>query len=840
MTLSLPRYRSVTELPNPAYLENWRVSLIRPITRTNLVTNPSAETATTGYTAVGGSIARSTTESYHGAYSIAATPTAATTDGVYYGTISLTSGTTYAASVKIKVPNAAGRKYRLAFATTGATMLQTTEFVATGYWQWIPCLYTETSTTTRRVYITKNGGTETSVFYVDGLQVEACESGNQFATTYIDGDQRGLLGDLESSPAYYWTGTPHASTSVRGAQTRAGGQVVKLQNYGFFVTAIIGLGMAPVIPITTSFGQLDGSQFLNQRNDSRSFTINGRWQASTARQQDRQMAQLSADLNRDYIATRQPLTLLFEPMVDNRPIRAPIAVPGVSYIGGLEGNVDGLPTADTPISFTQYLPVISGGEDGIALTAYATATQNYIIQRSPAGQWAAMGTGMTGTDVRALIYGLDGTLYAAGNFTDAGGSGADFIAQWNGSTWSVLGSATALNAAVVWPNALAINAAGLLYVGGSFTNASGIAAADFIATWDGSAWAAVGTGTNGEVDAIAVANDGTVYVAGDFTTAGGSAFVRIAKWTGAAWAAVGSGVGANARVLAIAIADNGDIYIGGQFTTVDGVAATNIAKFNGTTWSAVGNGDGDVRTLVFGRDKILYAAGAFQTIGGVAARGVAQYNGVAWAPLGISTSNAGLNIVSDHQGGFYLTGNFSTAGGVAVNSGFAHWNGATWEPLDITAAGTPGTLQVYGVLVAPDGTLTISGIAAGTPNVAGVTSVTTTSSMAVYPTFRITSGVGGFFLYTIRNTTTGKELFFNNFPILPSEIITLTLEPSRISMVSNVRGNIIRYMISGSDVTNFALQPGANTITVLASASVADITMSWPVTLDTITDGWTK
>ena len=194
MTLSMPRYRSVTDLPNPTYLEDWRVSIVRPITRTNIVINPSFETANTGMTAVGGSIGRSTTESYHGAYSCAVTPSTGTTDGVYFGTVSLTSGTTYAASVKVKIPNAAGRKYRLAFATTGAVMLQTTEFIATGYWQWITCIYRETSTNTRRIYITKNGGTETAVYYVDGLQVEACETDNYFATTYIDGDQKGLLG----------------------------------------------------------------------------------------------------------------------------------------------------------------------------------------------------------------------------------------------------------------------------------------------------------------------------------------------------------------------------------------------------------------------------------------------------------------------------------------------------------------------------------------------------------------------------------------------------------------------------------------------------------------------
>jgi arabinoxylan arabinofuranohydrolase len=77
-------------------------SVVVPIARTNLVTNPSFETGTTSWTASGGSIARTTTQQYHGAYSLAITPTAATTDGARYDTVSLTSGTTYAYSAKVR------------------------------------------------------------------------------------------------------------------------------------------------------------------------------------------------------------------------------------------------------------------------------------------------------------------------------------------------------------------------------------------------------------------------------------------------------------------------------------------------------------------------------------------------------------------------------------------------------------------------------------------------------------------------------------------------------------------------------------------------------------------
>ena len=48
-------------------------------------------------------------------------------------------------------------------------------------------------------------------------------------------------------------------------------------------------------------------------------------------------------------------------------------------------------------------------------------------------------------------------------------------------------------------HSLAFGATGYLYVGGHFTNAGGIANADHIAKWTGSAWESLGIGTNDDV-----------------------------------------------------------------------------------------------------------------------------------------------------------------------------------------------------------------------------------------------------------------------------------------------------------------------------------------------------
>ena len=70
----------------------------------------------------------------------------------------------------------------------------------------------------------------------------------------------------------------------------------------------------------------------------------------------------------------------------------------------------------------------------------------------------------------------------------------------------------------------------MLYAGGEFTTAGG-AAANYAASWNGSAWQALGSGMNGGVRAWTVGSDGTLYAGGYFSTAGGVTANYIAKWT---------------------------------------------------------------------------------------------------------------------------------------------------------------------------------------------------------------------------------------------------------------------------------------------------------------------
>src|SRR5207244_10638999 len=102
---------------------------------------------------------------------------------------------------------------------------------------------------------------------------------------------------------------------------------------------------------------------------------------------------------------------------------------------------------------------------------------------------SAVGTTGSASAVVSALGVYCGDLYAGGSFTTINGQSINYLARWDGTTWSALGSATALNNAV---NALAAYN-GSLYVGGWFTTAGGVAGADRIAKWSGSCFYTVGT-----------------------------------------------------------------------------------------------------------------------------------------------------------------------------------------------------------------------------------------------------------------------------------------------------------------------------------------------------------
>ena len=218
---------------------------------------------------------------------------------------------------------------------------------------------------------------------------------------------------------------------------------------------------------------------------------------------------------------------------------------------------------------------------------------------------------------------MGGDVYIGGSFTNVSNNGtslgaADYIAKWDGSNWSSLGSNGAgdgaLNNTVL---SLAVSGSNL-YVGGRFTNVNNngtvLAAADYIAKWDGANWSGLGSngagdgslGVSSEVHVLAVSGS-DLYVGGPFTNVNNHGTVLgaadfIAKWDGTNWSSLGSngagGGSLNTSVHAIAVS-GGAVYVGGSFGNVNNNGtilweADYVAKWDGANWSSLGpNGAGN-------------------------------------------------------------------------------------------------------------------------------------------------------------------------------------------------------------------------------------------------------
>lgn len=815
--MTLRSYRNLPPIQSGYPLDDvW--SVVIPVARTNLITNPSFETNTTSWTAIGGSIARATTQQYHGAYSLAITPTSATTDGARYDTVSLTSGTTYAYHAKVR--GVAGLKYKIAMETTGGVELHAVTFTATGRWQWIIGYYTETSSTTRRVTVRKAAHASVAIIYLDGVNCEAIAQG-ETASTHIDGDQLGLTPN-QSPVAYTWNGTPHGSTSTRSAQTRAGGMVIPFRKYGFILTAMIGLGLASVQNVATDYARIDGSYDDYTRKPARQFTLTGRFQGRTYAELRRNRSGLGQCFDRDLTGQDQRLTLLRH-VEDGygRILSSGIRVLA-KYESGFGGSTDNMHAETVPLTFTQNLPaILADGEAGSALDVQdSVANANYIQVLNTAGLWSSVSSGTVAGasgDVNAIVVAPDGKVYIGGVFATASGvANTSCIAYYDPTDGLFHPLGTGAAGGTV--SYMAMGPDGVLYAAGSFTSMGGVANTNNIARWNGSVWSALGTGVTGGsgILALAVDNQNRLYVGGTFTAMGGVAnTLRLAMWNGSAWSALGTG--ANGTVRALAVGPGDVIYVGGAFGTLNAVTAAFVGMWNGTTFVALASGmDNDVVALAVGLNNVVYAGGDFGTAGGVAATRAASWNGTSWTPMGagLNTTVRVLTVMPD--GTVWAAGGFTSSGGVSLRSPMARWNGSTWGGSDNNLVSTV-TVQA----ITPDaaGRLYVGYSSFGTASQGGLVTITNPGTARSYPTVVLygpSSGTAR--IYQIVNATTGRAIYLN-LTLNVGEIVTLVFTPDNLSFTSDFRGNIASTILSGSNEADFFLKPGANVISTLSGST---------------------
>ena len=225
-----------------------------------------------------------------------------------------------------------------------------------------------------------------------------------------------------------------------------------------------------------------------------------------------------------------------------------------------------------------------------------------------------------------------------------------------------------------------------------------------IAEWDGSSWSPLGSGLNGILNALEVFDDGSgpaLYAAGLISLAGGTPVEQVGRWDGSQWSAVGA-AGPDDMVNALAVFDDGSgnaLYAAGRFETVAGVSSPGIARWDGSAWSAVGPGlASEVKALAVVDEPggpALYAAGSFVvTFDLLPLIGIARWDGQEWTRLGQGVSgNGGEALASASVGAgsaLFVGGGFATAGSQQA-SGIARWGcRSSICPGDVTLDGQVG------------------------------------------------------------------------------------------------------------------------------------------------------
>lgn len=287
-------------------------------------------------------------------------------------------------------------------------------------------------------------------------------------------------------------------------------------------------------------------------------------------------------------------------------------------------------------------------------------------------------------------------LFAGGSFTSIGGVEAHYVARWDGTSWSAVG--TPGNEGVSGPvYTMLVHDDGsgpALYVGGSFSTAAGTIGVRSVARWDGSQWSSVGPSTFGFLSAMSMCtfDSGTgpklCVGTGTYPDAGLGG-VRV--WDGSSWSQVGA-ANFNGSVEALASFDDGGgrkLYAGGAFIS----PGWHVARWDGVTWDAFSCCfQRDILTFAVydeGAGPRLFAGGTFDYAPGSFSRSIVRWDGSTWTPVG-GLFAGGISELATFDDG---SGNKLYAGGSFVSiasmpaSGMAAWNGSTWTALGVGVHG---------------------------------------------------------------------------------------------------------------------------------------------------------
>jgi hypothetical protein len=411
----------------------------------------------------------------------------------------------------------------------------------------------------------------------------------------------------------------------------------------------------------------------------------------------------------------------------------------------LGAGVDNIVRAIVPGTYNGYTGVFIGGD---FVNANGSEV-NYIVWFDQSNGFVPLAGGGTPGPVQAIAQAANGDIWAG----YAGGVGHYHIGM---TTWDFFdtSSAPATSPAVY---AVAIASNGTVYIGGYFINFDGASGANYIASYNGSEWAAVGSGgCDGLYCASLAFSPGGVLYAGSLSS---GTSLSVMRYVGGTWqAATSIAAASNARINCLAFNPNGNLYFGGIFETAGGVTVSNIAK--------------------------LSAGGAVSVLG----------EGCSLEVLALYYSG-GYVYVNDYSAPDYL---------------LKRWNGSAWSSMsaafsmEVTAIGKSGSTLYVGV----SGTATFSGAAAVVP----------TSTAPAYPVITLANNSGSAAtLNTLTNETSGHVINFD-YVLQDGESLVIDLSPGQKTVISSANGPVPDAVLETSSLSTFVLLGGLeNTVTFYSS-----------------------
>lgn len=647
-----------------------------------------------------------------------------------------------------------------------------------------------------KLYVRQKGASANIDIYLGHAQVEAKE----YPTTPVTGDVDNC----------YWTGAANKSTSIRPAWARNGGRVYDIDTqYGMYMADYPGIGTPEIERYQTDFSLLPGSLDDGHKVKPREIVLIGEQSGTSWNNMHYKRKNLIDVLKPDAVKGDQPATLRYRGANTNRPLEIQ-----AYYLGGMEFTEHEGFTTKQAVRLRANDPY---WYDPYETTAHLTVKQDvadadYIVRKS-SGSWTNISTNFNDA-VWAVQEGDDGYIYIGGEFNEVGDSNGSCIIRWNPNTGALSSLTSTSPTTDVYAIAKAPN--GYIWLGGAFINLLD-ANGDRISYFDGTTYNSVGTGMDGIVYGITAGQDGKIWVVGAFTQR-----IAFSADGGAVWATPATG--ANADVNAICTAPGNLLYITGAFTTVGGVSAAYVARINSDgSFSALGTGlaggGPEGEAIIADKAGNVYVTGNFTSAGGdTNCAYVAKWNGNSWESLGTGLNGIGYAIGIDDDGLVYVSGAFTTAGGLATADRIAVWNGSSWGHLDINLPGSPNVREIRAV----NSDLYIGYDTAGTATSSYINTVTNNGTARAYPKFIVKcnskDSTGSAVIEAIENITSGFKLWMN-YSLMRGETLTVNFDPQDMTCESSHFGNRWDAILRGSDVADFYLLPGSNSISAFVNST---------------------